>query len=115
MFLKRRILLLVFVALSALPASAQTPDLRPTPRPDIVGGWRNAKIDEAVRQAAADVVLAIKRPHIRLATINSVETQVVAGTNYRLRLTLSDGSRWEALVWRHLNGTMEVTSVHPLS
>lgn len=115
MGIKRQILSLIFVALGAFSSSAQISGQRLTPRTDIVGGWQKAKVDDVTRKAAADVMLTLKRPHARLAAINSVETQVVAGRNYRLHLTLSDHSRWEAVVWQHLNGAMEVTSTRQLS
>jgi len=110
--MKRHILSLTLVILGYFPALAQisaTP-----PRPMIVGAWRAAQIDDEARVAAADAVRAIRRPNARLVAINSVETQVVAGINYRLHLALSDKSRWEAVVWRHPNGAMEVTATRQI-
>jgi hypothetical protein len=34
---------------------------------------------------------------------------VVAGTNYRLVLVLTDGSKWDALVWHKLDGSFVVS------
>jgi hypothetical protein len=96
--MKRQILLLIFVILGSFPALAQVTTA--PPRPMIVGGWRVGQIDDEARVAAAAAVRAIQRPNVRLVAINSVETQVVAGTNYRLRLTLSDkavGKRWSGV------------------
>lgn len=110
---KRSILSFFLLALTALPSQAQIAYTRPEPRSEIVGGWRVGRVDAAARIAAETAVRAIRRPHAPLAAINLVETQVVAGLNYRLLLTLSDHSRWQAVVWRRLDGTMKVTSIRP--
>lgn len=110
--MKQQIRSLLLVMLGYLPMLA--PSAATPPQPMIVGGWRVSQIDDEARVAAAEAVRAIKRPNVRLVAITSVETQVVAGINYRLRLTLSDKSRWEAIVWRHLNGVVEVTLIRPL-
>ena len=101
--MRQSIVVLLLAVLLALPSQAQIVDMRPMPRPAIVGGWRAGRIDDAARAAARAAVRAIGRRNTRLDAINSVETQVVAGMNYRLRLTLSDHTRWEAVVWRRLD------------
>jgi len=49
-----------------------------------------------------------------LASIESAQQQVVAGMNYRLALTLRDGSRWNVVVYRQLNGQLQLTSTDRL-
>lgn len=107
------ILSLLLLVPVALQSQAQAAEMRQAPRPQVVGGWQVARVDAAARMAAQAAVSAIRRPNAQLVEINSVETQVVAGINYRLVLTLSDHSRWQAVVWRRLNGKMEVTSIRP--
>lgn len=77
------------------------------PRP---GGYAVAPADSKdVRTAArfaveARMKSATNSPALRLAKVESAETQVVAGTNYRLVLTVREGKekserRAEAVVW----------------
>lgn len=113
----RKNLLATILILAALGASApatHAADPRPAPRPEIAGGWHAAPVDEAGWSAAKLAVLSLRRPNLKLVSVDSMEIQVVAGMNYRLGLTLSDHSHWEAVVWRSLRGTVEVTSMRPL-
>ncbi|KAK2077127.1 hypothetical protein QBZ16_004761 [Prototheca wickerhamii] len=64
--------------------------------------------DERVNKAVDVAKQEIKSKHSGSTTISvdSVETQVVAGTNYRLQLTASDGdskTRYQATVFGKLN------------
>ena len=56
----------------------------------------------------------MNRPGVTLTSLDAVQQQVVAGLNYRLDLTLSDGSKVRATVWKKLDGTFELTNVEPL-
>ncbi len=105
-----RILPLALVLLAVFPALAQPPRLT------ITGGWGKTLIDAEVRQAAAYAITAIKtkQPRAKLARITAAERQVVAGLNYRVHLTLADKSRWEAVVWKKLDGKMEVVALTPI-
>ena len=55
---------------------------------------------------------AVKAHHagLTLQSVNAAEQQVVAGINYKLRLTTSDGRKADAVVWRKLDGSHELTS-----
>ena len=66
------------------------------------------------RAAAQYAVTAMNRPGITLTSLDAVQQQVVAGINYRLDLTLSDGSKVRATVWKKLDGSFELTNVAPL-
>lgn len=97
----------ILIALSALALTAAAP-----PSPPIVGGWSEipkAELASQVGPAARFAVAHLPRPHGRLVKIIGAESQVVAGTNIRMLLKLSDGKRWRAVVWRKLDGTMELT------
>jgi len=57
--------------------------------PVVVGGWQAANPqDDAVRAAADYAAANLPTPHGALAKVTSAETQVVAGTNWRLGLTM---------------------------
>ena len=100
-------LALSFAAPSAL--HADVPPLRPTPSPVIVGGFHELRAtDPELAAVARFVVPRLPVRGARLARIIGGEKQVVAGTNYRIMLQLSDGSRWRAEVWKKLDGTMEM-------
>ncbi len=78
--------------------------------PRVVGGWQSRSVD-AQAQAAADFALrALNRPGTSLKSLDSVEVQVVAGLNYKLALTLTDGSRWQVVVYRDLQSNFSLTS-----
>lgn len=99
-----------FVAFYAPPADAALPRLT------ITGGWQKSVVDAEARQAAALAMTAIRirQPRAKLARITAAERQVVAGLNYRVHLTLADKSRWEAVVWKKLDGKMEVVALTPI-
>jgi uncharacterized lipoprotein YajG len=83
-------------------------------RPAIAGGWSPGIIDADSRAAAQFAVTAMNQPGITLTSLDSVRQQVVAGINYRLDLTLSDGSRVRATVWKKLDGSFELNSISPI-
>lgn len=97
---------IVLIALSGLALIAAAP---PAP---IVGGWSEvprAQLASEVGPAARFAVAHLPRPHGRLVKIVGAERQVVAGTNIRMLLKLSDGKSWRAVVWKKLDGTMELS------
>jgi len=84
----------------------------PPPAPPLAGGWHEipkAQLAAEVGPAARFAVAHLPRPHGRLVRIIGAERQVVAGTNLRMVLKLSDGKVWRAVVWRKLDGTLELT------
>ena len=88
------------------------PVLADTPPPRVVGGWSEvpaATLQADVGPLARFAVAQLPRPHAALRRIVGAERQVVAGTNYRMLVVLKDGKRWRLVVWRKLDGTMELT------
>lgn len=111
---------LSLAACTASPASTPAeptaaPSAAPEPAaPAIAGGWSASASTAEARAAAQFAVTAMNRPGVTLTSLDAVQQQVVAGLNYRLDLTLSDGSKVRATVWKKLDGTFELTSVEPL-
>ena len=103
-------LVLVLAALAA-PAAADNPHPH-----HVAGGWSEvprAALTAEVGPAARFGVSKLPAPHAPLAQIIGAERQVVAGTNYRMIVRLKDGKRWRLVVWRKLDGTMELTWFKP--
>jgi hypothetical protein len=76
------------------------------------GGWGAVAApndDAGVRAAAEAMVKRLPVEHAKLKQINTAQRQVVAGTNYRITLVLTDGSKWDALVWHKLDGSFVVS------
>ena len=66
--------------------------------------------------AVGEISKKLNEP-LALKDIVSAERKVVAGWNYRLKLNLTKNNqlyRVRAIVWRRLDGTMELTSWNPL-
>ncbi len=82
--------------------------------PPLAGGWHASAVDPEARAAAAFAVRAMNRPEASLKSLDAVQSQVVAGLNYQLDLTLMDGSRWRMVVYRNLDGALSLTSSTPL-
>jgi hypothetical protein len=96
----------------APPVPANPPETRV--EPTITGGWSQATIDEDAKSAAVFAVAALNRPGAALKSLDAAQSQVVAGLNYRLDLTLTDGSRWQVVVYRNLQSAFSLTSSTPL-
>jgi len=76
------------------------------------GGWSAIAApndDAGVRAAAAAMVKRLPVEHATLKQVDTAQRQVVAGTNYRIVLVLTDGSKWDALVWHKLDGSFVVS------
>jgi hypothetical protein len=87
------------------PADAWSPPAPPGIA--IAGGYSNVPVTDPQVQAAAKFAVArLHRRGARLARIEDAQQQVVAGMNYRLRVTLTDGSRWKLAVFKPLRGQM---------
>lgn len=93
--------------LCALITACTTP---PPASPPIAGGWSRSAVDDQTRAAAAFAAGRIGAGDLTVRRIEAAETQVVAGLNHRLTLTLSDGSRHQVVVWQRLDGTFELTA-----
>ena len=97
------------------PAHAVTksPELCAAAAIPILGGYRAVDpSDEGVQAAGAFAANALGG---ELASVDSAEQQSVAGTNYRLELSLSSGARYRVVVYRSLQGEMSLTSQEQLS
>ena len=97
------ILLLTLLTLAFVPVSHGQ-------QPPIVGGFSQASTSEAEVLKAAHFAVKTHDAKLTLQKINAVEQQVVAGMNYKLKLTTSDGRKADAVVWRRLDGSHELTS-----
>lgn len=75
----------------------------------VPGGWSQGRTDDPQVKAAADFAVTQLPGGAKLSRIDAVSQQVVAGMNYRLDLSLSDGSRWQATIYRRFDGTMRLT------
>lgn len=83
--------------------------------PAVAGGWSATQADSAeVKAAAAYALHMLNRPTATISTIDNASQQVVAGINYRMELTLSDGSRWAVTVWRKLDGSFDMIAATQL-
>jgi hypothetical protein len=74
-----------------------------------VGGYRAADVGDAGVQAAAQ--FAAQSVEGELSEIHQAQQQVVAGTNYQLSFSTTDGRQFTAVVFRALNGAYSVTSI----
>ena len=84
------------------------------------GGFSEVKPDQEAQAVATYAVGEISEKlnePLAMKGIVSAERQVVAGLNYRLELDLTKNNqpyRVRAIVWRRLDGTMELTSWNPI-
>jgi len=103
-------LLLLMTAPPKVPVPKPEPQAAPA-APVLAGGWTPTnRTDPRVHAAYRAAVAAITPARNPGAHLLTAESQVVAGTNYRLTLKLRDGSRWQATVWHRLDGQYEVTA-----
>ncbi len=79
-------------------------------QPPIAGGFSQALITDTEVLIAAKFAVAAHDPKLTLQYITAAEQQVVAGINYKLKLTTSDGRKAAAVVWRKLDSSHELTS-----
>lgn len=100
----------LILLLMATPPKVKPPAAPATVAPATVGGYapvnRFAPELRAPFRTAVAAITPAKHPGAKLL---AAERQVVAGTNYRLKLKLRDGSSWQAVVWHRLDGRFEVT------
>lgn len=82
----------------------------------VAGGYSKASVDDAKVTAAAEFAVteeSKKGAKFSLKSIASAETQVVAGTNYKLTLVVDDGGTEktvEVVVYEDLQQAMSLTS-----
>lgn len=112
--MNRFLLPLLALALVA-PVFAADTSKKPD-QPALAGGYSPAEIDSEVRRVAEFAVKAQAKATgkpLHLVKILKVESQVVAGLNYRLEIEVADGSEHlnaHAVVWRKLGGSLALTS-----
>lgn len=100
------------IALPAALAACAPKAAEPAWDPVIAGGWRGADPqDDGVRAAAAYAAAHLPQSHGALAEVTSAETQIVAGTNLRMALRMTDETRWTVIVWHRLDGSFELADV----
>ena len=87
-----------------------------------VGGYKTAAVDNKEVTAAADFAVGKRmetnseQEGMELVSIDKAESQVVAGTNYRLCLTVSLGDekqQVQVVVFRSLKGEYSLKSWEP--
>lgn len=90
------------VSLSSYAALAQKP---------LMGGWSVAEVTPQAKQAAE---FAFKASNVssKLDKVIAVQQQVVSGMNYKVIYQLADGSRWQAQVYRALDGHEELHALN---
>ncbi len=107
---RNRLVLGLALVLSAGLTACVPKAAQPVPAPVIAGGWSTADpASERVQTAARFAAAQLPPGHGVLAEVASAQTQVVAGTNWRMVLQMSDGTRWNVLVWHRLDGSHILT------
>ncbi|MFN0077350.1 MAG: exo-alpha-sialidase [Prosthecobacter sp.] len=76
----------------------------------IAGGFSQAATADAEVLKAAQFAVKAHDAKLTLQYVTAAEQQVVAGINFKLKLTTSDGRKADAVVWRKLDGSHELTS-----
>ncbi len=105
----RRVFWICLLCSLLAPACAQA-------KPPVPGGFSEMKPDQQAQAVATFAVGEISQKlnqPLALKGIVSAERQVVAGLNFRLELDLTKSNqpfRVRAIVWRKLDGSMELTS-----
>ncbi len=110
-------LALLLVSVSAALAACATPASEAT-QPPIVGGYSAASLSDAgvkEAQAVAEKEIYTRNPTRALVEKATVETQVVAGRNYRFNIVMSGGASYRVVVYQPLQGEMTVTAYEKLS
>ena len=103
----------LFILGAALSACQEPPKLRPAPDVPVVGGYQTVDIsnaDLASVRALAIAELQRLHPTDEPFELKTAESQVVAGTNFRLHLT-GRSKNYEVVVFRDLQGQRSISSV----
>jgi hypothetical protein len=104
---------MLLLSAAPLPALAQ----QPTGNPTISGGFGEANESApGYAEARALALRELKKKAPRRAKVETIssEVQVVAGLNYRFEIGLSNGQRWEVVVFRNLQGRQSVSRIGKL-
>jgi hypothetical protein len=101
--------LVIASLLSAADGSSSTANLAAVAAQPRAGGYRDIRADDPGAQAAARA--AAESVGGQLSKVHGAQAQVVAGTNYQVTFSTTDGRYLYAVVFRALNGAFTVTSV----
>jgi hypothetical protein len=67
------------------------------------GGWQATEITDEAKEALQSALAKIEN-HAQLKGIIDVRSQVVNGVNYAIEFEMDDGSIWNAVIYRSLEG-----------
>lgn len=88
----------------------------PAPAPMIAGGYSAISVNDAQVQAAARFAAdKLGNKKAKLKSVNSAASQVVAGLNFRMNITLTDGKQYDVVVFQGLDGHHELTRSTPVA
>lgn len=76
-------------------------------RKNVVGGWSQAEIDDEVIKAA-DFAQEEIESSSEIEKISEVKTQIVSGKNYDITFMLSNGEKWNVIVYRNIRNEYEL-------
>lgn len=88
----------------------------------LLGGWspiedvKNPHVQE-IGKFAVEAHNKLTATKLKFQSVIKGQTQVVAGTNYRLTVMAKNGAaskKYEAVVWEKLDGTKQLTSFQPV-
>jgi hypothetical protein len=77
-------------------------------KPVITGGYSAISVADVDVKAAANFAAGSLKA--KLKSVNSAASQVVAGTNFRMNITLTNGKRYDVVVFKDLKGHQKLTS-----
>ncbi|WP_340479458.1 cystatin domain-containing protein [Vibrio anguillarum] len=72
------------------------------------GGWQATEITDEAKEALKSA-LAQMESNAQLKDIIDVRSQVVNGVNYAIEFEMDDGSIWNAIIYRSLEGDYSLT------
>lgn len=98
----------------AAPPAAPPTEMVELREPAISGGYSTVEPNDDIKAIATYAVSQLGLSGATLASVDKAEQQVVAGMNFRLDLTLGDGSRWHVVVFRSLDQQLSLTSKEAL-
>ena len=107
-------LFITSVIITGCGTSASTTSGAATSAPAMTGAYAGAETSDPEVFACANFALESRQTKgtLKLVTIISAEKQVVAGMNYKLKLSITDKGTPKTVnvvVWSKLDGTKEVT------
>lgn len=113
---------LLFVALSLGACTHES--VKPSPivtQATMTGGYSkitNPDADQELFQVtkflSSEIGLIEHKPSLGLAKVLDAQRQVVAGSNYLVKVQMTDGSQYEAVVYVNLQNEMSLTSLEKL-